>query len=76
MKVYLVIIEDRHHDIEVHVYATAEAALDRAREAVEEYGYEPEDPGDASFDPASGWLFNACLSIEGDCVHVEEAEVK
>lgn len=72
MKVYLVIIEDRHEDVWVEVYATAEAALERAREVVEEYDFTPEEP-DLEI---PGWLFNTTLSDEGDCVRVEEAEVR
>jgi hypothetical protein len=72
MKVYLVIIEDRHIDVQVEVYATAEAALERAREVVDEYGFMPEGPEGL----LPNWLFNATLSVEGDCVRVEEAEVR
>jgi hypothetical protein len=80
MKVYLVIIEDRHTDVQVEVYATADAALgravavavvDRERHA---YGYEPEE-GDDDYD-GSALMFYASTSWEGDCVRVEEAEVK
>lgn len=70
MKVYLVITEDRHCDVQVDVYATAEAALEQARRIAEEYKFTPEDP-DTLSEP---WLFTA-LSTGGDCVHVEEAEV-
>jgi hypothetical protein len=72
VKVYLVILEDRHVDVQVEVYATAEAALDRAHDVVDEYGFTPEEP-DAEI---PGWLFHATLSVEGDCVRVEEAEVR
>jgi hypothetical protein len=72
MKVYLVILEDRHADVQVEVYATLAAALRRAIKIMEQYGFTPEEP-DAEI---PGWLFHATLSHEGDRVRVEEAEVR
>jgi hypothetical protein len=72
MKVYLIIIEDRHVDVEVEVYATAKAALDRARWIVARYDYTPEEPDEE----IAGWLYHATLSREGDCLRVAEAKVR
>lgn len=72
MKVYLVILEDRHTDPQVEVFLSPETAIERAEEIVEEYDYEPEEPET----DARQWLFQATLSCEGDHVHVIEAEVQ
>jgi hypothetical protein len=72
MKVYLVILEDRHTDVEVQVYATAAAALRRTIQIMEQYDYTPDEPDEE----IPGWMYHATLSCEGDCVRVEEAEVR
>lgn len=71
MTVYLVILEDRHADVQVWVYSDKGDALEHAEEIVEEYGHEPDEPDE----PVEGWLFNATLSGEGDYVRVEEKVV-
>jgi hypothetical protein len=71
MTVYLVILEDRHTDVSVDVYADKERAIQAAEQIRDSYEYTPEEP-DEDID---GWLFNATLSTEGDCIRVEEAEV-
>ncbi len=72
MNVYLVILEDRHTDVQVEVFATKDAALARASQIVEEYEYTPPDPDR----PVEGWPFHATLSGEGDRVRVEKAKVQ
>lgn len=71
MTVYLVILEDRHTDVQAEVFADREGALKRAAEIVDEYGYDTDQ--DTS---GTDWLFDAALSGEGDYVRVEEAEVQ
>ena len=71
MTVYLVILEDRHVDVQIEVYADKQAALRRAAEIVAKYGYKDDDP----FLPA-GWLFNAILSREDDRVCVRATDLK
>ncbi len=73
MTVYLVILEDRHTDVQVEVFMRQEAAMKRAREIVEEYDF---GDGGSDLPTSSEWLFGASLSHEGDYVHVEKAEVK
>lgn len=72
MKVYLVIFEDRHCDVQVEVYANTRAAEDAALRIAAEYDFTPEEPDE----PVEGWMFHATLSGEGDRVRVQQAEVK
>lgn len=74
MKVFLVIIEDSHTsntDVEVLVFSEKESAVQAAKDIVQEYDYEPEEP----YSPVDRWIFDAPLSDEGDFVRVEAAEV-
>lgn len=73
-EVYLVILEDRHTDVEVRVFADRQDAIDHAEQIVEDYDYDDDKP--ALGNPPDGWLFHAVLSCEGDSVRVEKAEVK
>ena len=72
MKVFLVIIEDRHVDVEVQVFSEKRDAIRVANGIVHLYDYEPEEPDE----PVDGWIFHATLSCEGACVRVKEAEVQ
>jgi hypothetical protein len=73
MTVYLVILEDRHIDVRVEVFAKKVAAIARAEEIAEDYYYyESEEKESAN----PKWLFQARLSGEGDFIHVESAEVQ
>ena len=71
MQVFLVILENRHTDVQVEVFSDEAKAVERAKAIVEDYDYEPEEP-DEEID---GWIFNATLSPEGDAVRVEMASV-
>lgn len=70
-EVYLVILEDRHTDVQVEVYQRVEDALERFNKIVKDYGYTPDEPDG----PMTGWLANATLSCEGDCVRVKQVKV-
>jgi hypothetical protein len=72
MNVYLVILEDRHTDVQVEVFVTKGAAVGRAKQIVEEYDYTPTEPDK----PVEGWPFHATLSGEGDRVCVRMARVQ
>lgn len=72
MTVWLVILEDRHTDVQVEVYGTRADAIERAIAIVDDYDFQPEEP-DVLPD---GWEFNATLSCEGDAVRVEKVEVQ
>jgi hypothetical protein len=71
MKVFLLIVEDRHTDVDVKVFADGAAAMLAAKELVDDYDYEPDEPDDA----VPEWLFNATLSCEGDCLRVQAVDV-
>lgn len=71
MKVYLVIIEDRHADVEVRPFYDADKAVAKARELAKEY----DRFGDYEESQIADWLFYASYSCEGDCVRVVEAEI-
>jgi len=73
-QVYVVLIEDRHADVEVHVFRTADAAV-----AYAEFMWNANIDDDGRLNPdldmmtpdelqRAGWLFYRCYSVEGDCV--------
>lgn len=71
MTVWIVILEDRHDDVQVEAFITPNAAIDRAQAIVTQYGYtDPDQP------PLGDWLFSAVISREGDAVSVRRVEVK
>ena len=72
MTVYLLIVEDRHTDVEVRVFATVAAAVASAKELQAEYDYEPDEPDE----PIDGWIYHATLSCDGDCLRVQSAVVR
>ena len=69
--VFLVIVEDRHTEASVEVFASRAGAIARAVHIVSEYDYEPDEPDE----PIAGWIFHATLSREGDYVRVEASDV-
>jgi hypothetical protein len=71
MKIYIVMINDRHSDPEPYPFETAEAAIDFARNQARElcrHG-EPEET------EIRGWLFHSRFSVEGDSVWVVAKEL-
>lgn len=73
MKVYLLIIEDRHIDVEVEVYLNKEKAINKAKMTAAiavEYSH-----GEIEEQQIEGWLYFARYSVEGDCIRVEEKRV-
>ena len=80
MTVYLVILEDRHTDVEVFPHATERGAVERFDRIVARYrralGEHADDAGlEVSSKPPGGWLRHATLSTEGDAVRVVTAEM-
>lgn len=82
MRVYIVIIEDRHSDIEVKVFEPGSEgmlrALQCARRAAEEMSQgRPEDIRMQLTKPMvdDGWVWNASVGPEGDAVRVEFQEL-
>lgn len=77
--VYVVIIEDRHADVDAEVYADKEAALDAAWNYAVMYNSFPEDLDDHALSAAmirDGWLRYVKYSQESDSVRVVERELR
>jgi hypothetical protein len=78
MTVYLVIIEDRHIDVEVEVWADGTKAIQRGKEIALEYAGDPKNVKEY-LTPSmikSGWLYNATYSCEDDCVRVQKTVIR
>ena len=78
--VYVVLIQDRHTDPEVEVFANPVDAIDYAEKEVREgAGKFPEDIEILELTPgmlADGWVFAGIYSCEGDSVTVMKRQVK
>lgn len=70
---YAVLIEDRHVDIEVELFRTKEAAIQRCKEVYWNRVRLPVDPDLAEENEESGGVYWK-YSVEGDCVHWMEVE--
>jgi len=65
--IWIVLIEDRHADVEALPFSTAEAAFAKARDSVPESAEEdPLTPGMRR----AGWVLLLSYGAEGDCVRV------
>ncbi len=71
MKIYLVLIEDRHTDTQAFPFSTAEAAIAYARVVATERARE-EGPREGK---VTGWLYYAVYAGDSDCVWVIEKEL-
>jgi hypothetical protein len=72
--IYLVVIEDRHADTDVHPFAPEDRAVEAAKQAVDDLARHPEyiewdKPLNASMQ-ADGRVFYVRYSVEGDSVRV------
>lgn len=72
VKVYIVIVDDRHVDLEPTPFADPDAAVEYARETARSYALRPEDFEEES---VKGRLYHATYSVEGDSVWVVEKEM-
>ena len=72
MKVYVLLINDRHADPEIQVFTTPEAAIAAAKAAVTEYARHSEDIEEKQI---ADWLYFATYSCENDYVRVTECEI-
>jgi hypothetical protein len=73
--IWIVIIEDRHADVDAYPFSTEEAAITAAQKAVTDGARHPEDKDewDTELNAAmlvDGWVFYTRYSSEGDCVRV------
>lgn len=73
MKVYAIIIDDRHSDTDVEVYADRERAIERARALAKEYCRREEDYQELQI---ADWVFHAEYSCESDSITVLEKELQ
>jgi hypothetical protein len=71
MKVYAILLQDRHCDPEVTVYADRQRAIDAARAMARQN----DRHGDYEEREIDGWVFHAEYSCESDSVTVLECEV-
>ena len=72
MKVYTILINDRHADTEVNDYKSKESAIKTAKRYVTEWAKYPEDIEETE----GKWcLYHGIYSCEGDSVTVSEVEV-
>jgi hypothetical protein len=71
VKVYVVMVSDRHCDPEAFLFSTAETAVDYARSVAAARG----EPERIHEQPIDGWLFHATYSVEGDSVWVVEKQL-
>lgn len=70
--IYLLIIEDRHTDVDVQPYSSEELAMAAFSQALDDLARSPGDI-DAGLNVhmiADGWIANATYSVEGDAVRV------
>ena len=75
--IYLLIIEDRHSDVEVLPYSTEDAARAAIVKAVRDYANHPEDIVWELTDDmiAAGWVANVYYSDEGDSMRVVRRKI-
>lgn len=67
MTLFAIVIEDRHADVEVEVWADEQQAITRARQIARDYCRHPEDYEEQDI---KGWSFYARYSCESDSVSV------
>lgn len=72
MKLFMVIIEDRHADVKAHPFSDAEKAIETAKRVAKNLASHEDDYEEHDY---QGWLFCAVYSCEGDCVRVVETEL-
>jgi hypothetical protein len=79
MIVYLVIIEDRHSDVDIEVWLDETKAIERGKSLALEYANgNPNELEEYLTTPMieSGWLYNVTYSCEGDSISVQKKETK
>ena len=76
--VYVVLVQDRHTDPEIEVFATEEAALAYAREQALDNAQDPESIEETECDPddVDGWVLTINYGTGGDHVTVMKKEIQ
>jgi hypothetical protein len=69
MDLFVVIVEDRHADVDVRVFSSAERAVEAAKQDAVDNARSPESIEEEDLTGA-GILYFATWSTEGDCVSV------
>ena len=70
--VFVVVIEDRHADVDVEIWNDKEAAINRGRELAKKYCRHEDDYEEEQI---SDWLFYARYSCEDDSCRVIERKI-
>lgn len=71
MKIYIVVCDDRHSDLDLQAFTDKDKAISEARKMAKEYSNE----GDYEEHDYDGFLFYANYSCEGDKVYVMWTEL-
>ena len=69
---FVVLIEDRHVDINVELFEELDDAISYAKETANEYYQNKEDYREIEIKP---WLFYVKFSCEGDNIHIIEKNI-
>ena len=78
MKIYVVLIEDRHADVDIELYADRLEAIKRSTELAKRYSRRSEDIEVRPLNDAMkqlGWIRHISYSCESDYVTVIERDV-
>ena len=78
MKIYIVVIDDRHCDTDVKPFSDKEKAIEYAKEQVQSNARQPEDIDEPELNASmvkEGWVYYATYSCESDSVTVIEREL-
>ena len=70
--VFVVVIEDRHADVDVEIWTDREAAINRGRELAKKYCSRQDDYEESQI---ADWLFYARYSCEDDSCRVIERPI-
>lgn len=76
-EIYIVLVEDRHADVDALPYTTSEVAVARAEQLLAQFARHPEDV-ERDLNAAmvdDGWVWNARYSEEGDSISVIRREL-
>ncbi len=67
MDIWIVLVQDRHSDVDARPFSSEERAIEYARSQVDDTDL-PDDLNDAM--RADGWVLYVPYGTEGDCVRV------
>jgi hypothetical protein len=76
MTVYVIIIQDRHSDVDAEVWTDEEKAISRAKEIAHENAQFQEQVRDILFYPDYDLFAGIVYSTEGDMVTIRRKEIQ